>query len=61
MRKEDAVAHFGSKSKLAVALGITPHAIYQWHDYIPKGRAYELQEITGGMLKYSPDPLKKAS
>lgn len=63
MKKEDAVSHFGGKSNLARALGIDPASVSQWGDFIPKGRAYELQALTGNKLKYEPKPqeLKQAS
>lgn len=51
MRKEDAIEFFGSKIKLAKALGIAPSAVTQWPDVIPIRRAYEIEKISKGKLK----------
>ena len=51
MRTDDAIKHFGTVLALAEALGVTRHAIYQWGEYVPALRQYELQELTGGVLK----------
>ena len=53
MKKKEAVNYFGTPTKLAVALGIKPEAVYQWGEYIPVRRAYELQDITNGVLRVS--------
>ena len=49
MEKAHAIAHFGSVSALAEALGIAPAAISQW-DAVPELRQYQLQVITAGKL-----------
>lgn len=51
MKKDTAIAYFGSVKKLADFLGIWPHVIYRWEDDIPKARAYELEVRTNGELK----------
>ena len=51
MRTEDAIQYFGSKAALARALGIRQPSIYDWGELVPKGRAYELQDLTGGALR----------
>lgn len=38
------IERFGSRSKLAKALRITPQAVYQWTD-IPPRRALEIEKI----------------
>lgn len=48
---DDVVAHFGSKNKLAIALGVTPPAISKWKEYFPKGRAYQIEVMTNGKFK----------
>ena len=58
MRKEDAVAHFGSQDKVAAALGITRQAVQAWPDRVPWERAFQLEEITHGRLQAVPDHLK---
>lgn len=50
MRVSDAVKHFGTQQKVAEALGITKAAVSGWGELVPKGRAYELQILTGGAL-----------
>ena len=62
MKKRDAAEYFGNETKLAQALGITKGAVNQWDEDIPKGRAYEIQFLTKGKLKYVPaEKLKQAS
>lgn len=51
MKTEEAVKHFGSKANLARALGIKRQAVVQWGEYVPLGRAYQIQVLTGGKLK----------
>jgi DNA-binding transcriptional regulator YdaS (Cro superfamily) len=56
MKKLDAIKYFGGISKLAAALNVSPSSASQWGEYIPKGRAYEIEIKTGGKLKYTPKP-----
>ncbi|MFM5373345.1 Cro/CI family transcriptional regulator [Aeromonas veronii] len=56
MKKQDALDHFGGVVGLAKALGCKPQAISQWGETIPKGRAYQIEVMTGGKLKA--DPIK---
>lgn len=51
MLKKTAIAHFGGVSKTARALGITPEAVTRWGEEIPQGRAYQIESLTGGLLK----------
>ncbi|MFB0769884.1 Cro/CI family transcriptional regulator [Aeromonas salmonicida] len=51
MRTELAVDYFGTKAAIADALGIKKSAVSQWGDIIPKGRAYQIEVLTGGKLK----------
>lgn len=51
MRTELAVDYFGTKAAIADALGIKKSAVSQWGDTIPKGRAYQIEVLTGGKLK----------
>jgi hypothetical protein len=53
MLTEDAVKYFKGKSKLAHALGISPAAISQWGEYVPKLRQYQLQLMSDGALTAS--------
>jgi DNA-binding transcriptional regulator YdaS (Cro superfamily) len=51
MLKTAAVAHFGTALALARALGIASASVSEWGEVVPKGRAYELQVMTGGVLR----------
>lgn len=51
MQKSDVIAHFGSVSAAADALGITSQAISMWPDAVPMGRQYQLEKITNGKLQ----------
>ncbi len=52
MRKDKVVSYFGSNTKIARALGITSAAVGAWKEQIPELRARQLEEITGGALKF---------
>lgn len=50
----DAIKYFGSKAKLAEALGVNRSAISNWKgDLVPKVRAYELERLTKGKLRFN--------
>ncbi|HDS0941461.1 TPA: Cro/Cl family transcriptional regulator [Pseudomonas putida] len=51
MNTDQAVAHFGSKKKLADALGISPGAVTLWKNVIPHLRQYQIQSVTDGALQ----------
>lgn len=51
MKKEDAISYFGSAAELARSLNISEPAVSRWGDTIPKGRAYQIEVLTGGKLK----------
>ncbi|MDG9671848.1 Cro/CI family transcriptional regulator [Hahella aquimaris] len=53
MKKTEAVDYFGNQANLAKALGIAPAAVYQWGDFIPELRAFQLERITNGKLKHA--------
>lgn len=59
MRKDEAIAHFGTASALADALGIRPASVAEWGEFVPEGRAYQLQVITGGKLRVDPSAYQK--
>ncbi|MGI9565237.1 Cro/CI family transcriptional regulator [Pseudomonas fulva] len=50
MKTRDAANHFGSKKKLAEALGIQPSAVTMWGDVVPISRQYQLQILSNGKL-----------
>lgn len=63
MLKTDAIAFFGSKTKLASAAGVRLASIAAWGELVPEGRAMRLQEASGGELHYDPkiyDEYRKA-
>lgn len=56
MTTQEAADHFGSRVKLADALGITPAAITCWGEYPPITRQYQIQVLSGGALKAEQKP-----
>lgn len=50
MKTRDAANHFGSKKKLAEALGIQPSAVTMWGEFVPISRQYQLQILSKGKL-----------
>lgn len=54
MKTRDAANHFGSKKKLADALGIQPSAVTMWGEVVPISRQYQLQILSGGQLMADP-------
>ncbi|WP_431482254.1 Cro/CI family transcriptional regulator [Pseudomonas solani] len=57
MNMTEAISHFGSKKKIADALGIYPSAVTQWGDSIPELRQIQLQALS----KKKPKARKKAA
>lgn len=51
MKKADVLSHFGGVTKTADALGITKATVSCWGVTIPRGRAYQIEVMTGGQLK----------
>lgn len=51
MQTKDAIAVFGSRRKMADALGISTQATYQWGETVPKLRAYEILDLERDRLK----------
>ena len=45
MKTADAIAAFGGIYNLAVALRIYPQAIYQWGEYVPELRRYQIEAL----------------
>ncbi len=50
MKTEEAADYFGSRKKLADALGIWPHGTYRWGLFPPKMRQYQIQVLSNGKL-----------
>jgi DNA-binding transcriptional regulator YdaS (Cro superfamily) len=51
MKTKDAIDYFGGIKELANFLGIWPHNISRWGEFVPDARAYELEVKTEGKLK----------
>lgn len=60
MKTEEAINFFGGKKQLADALGVWPQVIYQWGEYPPLARQYELQVKTDNALLAETDHEKSA-
>ena len=56
MNIDDAVKYFGSKKKLADALGIRPSAVTQWGSDIPAIRQFQIQVLSKNKLKADQKP-----
>lgn len=50
MKKSEAIAHFGTQTQLAKALGITHSSVSQWGEEIPELRAFQIERLTEGQL-----------
>ncbi|WP_426160503.1 Cro/CI family transcriptional regulator [Pseudomonas sp. DWR1-3-2b2] len=51
MNTHEVAEFFGSKTKLAVALGIRPSAVTMWGETIPESRQYQIQVLSKGKFK----------
>ncbi|HBV5320840.1 Cro/CI family transcriptional regulator [Klebsiella oxytoca] len=52
MRKSEVVNYFGGVCKTALALGIKHPSVSEWPEIIPEVRAYQVEKITNGRLKF---------
>jgi hypothetical protein len=50
IKTAEAIEFFESGAALARKLGIAPAAVYQWGDYVPESRAYQIHVLSGGAL-----------
>ena len=57
MNTKDCIDFFGSKTALAVALGIAPPSIYSWGEFPPKLRQLQIERLSGEKLKAEADYL----
>ena len=48
---DDCIKYFGSKAKLAEALGIEPPSVYTWGEQPPPLRQLQLEALTGKKLR----------
>ncbi|MBH3132637.1 Cro/CI family transcriptional regulator [Serratia bockelmannii] len=52
MRKSEVISYFGGVCKTAFALGIKHPSVSEWPEIIPEVRAYQVEKITNGRLKF---------
>jgi DNA-binding transcriptional regulator YdaS (Cro superfamily) len=45
------VDHFGSRTALAKALGVSKSAISEWKGVVPKTRAWQIEVVTDGRFR----------
>jgi hypothetical protein len=51
----DALTIFGTRARIARALGIKPQAVYQWGGKLPPLRAYELTDYVNVAVRSDDD------
>ncbi|WP_095143452.1 Cro/CI family transcriptional regulator [Pseudomonas sp. Irchel s3b6] len=51
MNTHEVAEFFGSKTKLAAALGIRPSAVTMWGETVPESRQYQIQVLSKGKFK----------
>lgn len=54
MKTQEAADFFGSRVKLAKALGVSPAAITCWGEFPPLPRQYQIQVMSKNKLKADP-------
>jgi transcriptional repressor of cell division inhibition gene dicB len=54
MRKSSVIKHFGSPSKVALALGIGRAAVSKWGERVPPLQAARLEQLTKKKLRFDP-------
>lgn len=59
MTTDDCIKFFGSKAKLAEALGIEAPSVYSWGEHPPPLRQLQLEAVTGRKLRAEPGLLPK--
>ena len=52
MKKSDAIAYYLNIEGLAEVLDVSVQAIHQWPEELSSNRAYELNDLSGGNLRY---------
>lgn len=53
MKTKDAIAHFGTATAVADAVGISKAAVSQWGDRVPVASALMLERVTDGKLRFN--------
>lgn len=55
MLTKDVLKHYGTRAKLAEAIGYTRQAIYRWGRIVPEAAAYRIAAHSGGRFTVNPD------
>jgi transcriptional repressor of cell division inhibition gene dicB len=55
IKTKDAVEYFKGVAELAAALRISRAAIYQWGEFVPEGRAYQIHLLSNMTLPAQAD------
>lgn len=50
MTLKQILKHYGGAANVANLLGITPQAVGQWSNRVPRLRQLQIQQLTGGAL-----------
>ena len=63
MKPDEAIRWAGSQRKLAEICDVTESAVSQWvaNGLVPWGRAYQLESVSGGLLKVDPEAYRRNS
>ncbi|MGH8382602.1 Cro/CI family transcriptional regulator [Pseudomonas sp.] len=56
MKTREVADFFGSKKKLADALGIQPSAVTMWGEFVPQSRQYQIQVLSKGRFQADHKP-----
>jgi hypothetical protein len=56
MKTREVADFFGSKKKLADALGIQPSAVTMWGESVPQSRQYQIQVLSKGRFQADHKP-----
>jgi len=59
MFKQDLVAHFGTATAAAKALGVSKSTVSLWKDIVPWQYALLAEKATNGALKFDPSQYEK--
>ncbi|MDP9705523.1 MULTISPECIES: Cro/CI family transcriptional regulator [Rahnella] len=61
MFKQDLVAHFGTATAAAKALGVSKSTVSLWKDIVPWQYALLAEKATNGAIKYDPTQYEKTT
>jgi len=55
MTKDEAIKWAGTQVKLGAALGVSQGTVAGWGDYPPPLRQFQIEALSGGLLRAEPD------